>query len=454
MKTKFRAAVLVFVVILALFSILFIIPGCGSVDDVITNNDKDKASVSTPNNSAPNSSTPNNGGTGNKTENNPSTPTPVPEKIENFSITELMKKQSAAPERRLLQYGFKDTELTFRHKIGTVNEAFVGYLTDVQHYSGTSTASISYTKSVATTNARDWSITNISMQTNEIRTNISVEAKPFGIGVGVELGVASSWSNGTEISMGTSFSQMIEKASTYTYDLVPSMGIGYYSVVAFAKYSVYQTTTYSLKTNSIIQSELCFLNSPEEPGMDIYLVKASERSEFNDVLKKITPGLSKIKSLTQQEIDLCKKLARENIKSSYSIKWGNETLYNDTWFSSAWSSYSKLDTITKIFGNDINIDLLKFYYSKVQLDLTYTYHCGSNSSNVRIQMKIVNQSTGDQFCETPEHLPNGQYTATIDLSKFKSSDLIEFEVRQRKINGWGDGGIRFYAGRQYNFSFS
>jgi uncharacterized repeat protein (TIGR02543 family) len=376
-----------------------------------------------------------------------------------YSISEI-DNQFARAERDLIWWGFEDAELLFVHKIGTISGSLVGLLAPPVPYNGTGTTSISYSKSYTETSARDWSVSNVALQTSENRAKVSAEIPLPTVPAAFELGYGNTWTDTTKTTrIGKSLSEMLGGQSTVQYAISPEMGAGNYAIAAFARYSVFQTTRYSLTTNSIISSELSFALSAGEPGMAIYLVKDSDIiGSLNEMLEGTTPGLSAIKNITQGEIEEGKKFAKGKIKSTYTATVGNVEKFTSG--GNDWSAYRKLDTLNanpisngSVFRTaGIKLDLLKAYYTEVQLNLSYQLK--TNDNYERIQIKIVNQKTTDQFGETVEHKPNGQYSFRFGLSKISSTDLVEIELRVKTT--WGIAiyhELEIYANRQYSFSF-
>ncbi|MDR0831704.1 MAG: hypothetical protein LBM99_02265 [Bacillales bacterium] len=389
-------------------------------------------------------------------ENNVSEVKVVANDSKGYSVDDLIvqiNKQKAIPERKLMNYGYSGTDLEYVHKIGTINGAFVGYFTDAMYYDGIGVSNLTYTKSEAKENALNESITNIEMQTNEVRGKIEVDIAKI-VHLGFEY--AHTWTSGSEKTIGKSYSEMIENASSYSYGLSSERGAGFFAIAAFTRYSVYQTTKYDLKTNAISETKITFTQDVNEPRLNIYLVKASDETGFDGVLDDINPGLQSIKTLTSEEIQQCKDFSKTKIKSTYTFVHGNEMLQNDIWFSDSWGPYEKLDTISNILVETdeiVKLDLYKLYFTKFAIRLNYSFH-SENTNNVRIQIKIVNKTTGLQVGETSEHVPNGRYDVTLSFNDFKDGDVFIVEVRQRKVGGWGTGGIRYYANREYIVTFS
>lgn len=370
------------------------------------------------------------------------------------NVKQLVQSQNILPERTLVDYAFEDTKFTFIHKIGTISGAFVGYLAGSMYYNGSSTATIEYQQSDATTVSSSYSVSNLLSLSLTKSISVSSEFQLPTVGsVAVEVGYSRTWTGSVQNTYGRSFSEMLQNTSSYAYTVNENMGAGYYTIVGFTRYSVYQITEYDLKTEEVTSTSLSYTQSPDEPSMDIYLVKASSSSDFSSVLEGVQPVLNVIE-LNEEDIQTCIDYAKTHIESEYLVVFGKEILYNDLWFSSSYSSYAKLDSIKDVLttGN-VKVDILKLFFNTMTLDLNYSYH-SNKISNVRIQMKVVDKDSGSQMGETPEHQPDGKYSISFSLSGYDPNHNYIIEVRQRKIDGWGDGGIRFYKDREYTIVFS
>ena len=379
----------------------------------------------------------------------------------------LISNQSSqpTPTRKLVSWGYKGNEYIFVHEIGTINGAFIGFLTAAAHYDGgPGGMSITYSASEARTRAESYSIKNVERTTTQVSGGVNVSVPVLSVfKLGANLGFETTWESITESTLGTSFSEMIQTAYAVTHDIVPERGAGYYALAGVTRYSVYQTTIYNPITNQIVSRDVWFAQAHGEPEMNIHLVKSSENGSFNlDVLNGIGVGsLTPIQNITPDELEKVRNWASSNtIVCNFTNVGSSKTLDNQGW-NTDWSSYTQLDRISYMFNNDmrdvngnaVDIDSLKTLgYKKVQLDLEYDHTKQSNS--MQISFKIVNKTTSAQFAETDAMVINGRCSFLFDLSKISKGHDVDVEFRRKKTNALANSGLTIQGNRKYKWTFS
>ena len=378
-----------------------------------------------------------------------------------------------APTRELIEWGVNDrgSQYVFVHKLGVINEAFVGYLTGSAYYDGgPGGISLTYNAGTATTSAQSYSIRNLERVTTQVSGGVN-----FSVGLvfklGGNMGFQTTWESITETTLGTSYSEMMQEAYDVQYNIPPERGAGYYALAGFTRYAVYQTTIYNAITNQIMSQDVWLAKAYGEPPISIYLVKASDNGSFSlNIMNNIGLGsLPVIQNMTQEEIERCRALANLNrTPTEYRFTNRGGEVYIQTPFNSTgWSSYQTLDTISDMFasadayGNTMNIERMKqLGYTKVKLVLNCGFRSGY-SSTFRIGMKIINKkattatsSDWEQFEESGGHTPKTTETFNFDLSKISTGHQVYIEVRGYRTNRFADRDLYINGNRTYTWTFS
>ena len=382
------------------------------------------------------------------------------------AISDIVINQKAIPSsnRELIDVGYNENQLVFTHKIGKINNAFVGFFTFGHYYNGVAEDKIEFSRSTAIANAEIHSVTNIKSNTitNEATFSASVGAVIKIIEVGADLSYKWSKANtsGIEITYGRSVTTQISNTSAHSFTLKPEMGAGRYAIIGIANYAIYQMITIDINTKQIIGKPVIFFAVPVvEPEMNVCLVKGDNESfSLADVVNGMAPTIPLILDITQAEINEALILVGERSREYVEI-WGNRFTQDALFLSTNWHKYEKLDTFLEPAGGIIGripIEALKAEgFKKFNVKLDYSWS-SNERSNIEMSFKFVNKTTGEQFGEisnTSGSFIFGGSNGNFDISKLKSGETIVIDIRHKKKNAWGGGGITIDGRRMYTITF-
>jgi len=381
-----------------------------------------------------------------------------------ITIPEIVKNQKAvkSPERKLVEVGFNNNELVFTHKIGEIKNAFAGFLTMAMYYNGVSEAKIEFDHSTAITNAEYYSVTNIEYNTITDGFSVKASVGKTLLGLDFSLEAGYNWSStstrGTVTTYGNSITTQITKTSRYSYNLTPEMEAGYYVIIGIADYIVYQISRIDVNTKkSAGDPEFFFAVPANQPEMILYLVRENDADfSFDNIFNEKDPVISRITNITQDEINKALLYAKEKAKREYEVTWGNNFSQEGMLLTSNWHVYEKLDTFFESNGGiikNIPINFLKACgFNKFGVRLNYSWS-SNDKSNIEMQFKFVNKTTGEQFGETSNTTGSFTFGGTnnkFDLSKLQNGETVVIDARHRKKNAWGNsGGVTINKDRKY-----